>query len=191
MAEGKDPVAAAAKAVNAALEPLEPEERQRVLDAAYTLWSVPRPSVPSQGAAAQVVATPVGGPRASGEAVASPKSFMAQKKPTADVERVTCLAFYLTHHRNTPQFKTRDLIDLNREAAQPKFANAADAVDNATKGTYKYLTSAGGGKKQITARGDALVQALPNRATVQAALEATPLGGRRRKPKKSSAQHSN
>src|SRR5437867_1584522 len=58
----------------------------------------------------------------------SPKQFMIQKKPTTDVERIACLAYYLTHYREQPYFKTLDLSKLNTEAAQVKFANAAKSV---------------------------------------------------------------
>ena len=63
----------------------------------------------------------------------SPKEFLRDKKPASDVERAACLAYYLTHHRDTPHFKTVDISALNTEAAQPKFSNASMAVDNATK----------------------------------------------------------
>ncbi len=66
----------------------------------------------------------------------SPKEFLLQKQPKTDVERVACLAFYLTHFRETPFFKTIDISKLNTEAAQPKFSNAAKSVDNATATRY-------------------------------------------------------
>src|SRR5258706_13125530 len=53
----------------------------------------------------------------------SPKVFMANKRPKTDMERITCLAFYLTHSRGVQYFKTRDLTDLNKEAAQPQLSN--------------------------------------------------------------------
>jgi hypothetical protein len=94
---------------------------------------------------------------------------MAQKRPANNYERVACLAYYLTNHRGSPHFKTLDLTKLNTEAAAPRFTNAAVAVMHAT-GTYHYLTSAGGGKKQITTLGEEIVQALPDRTKVQLLL---------------------
>ena len=44
---------------------------------------------------------------------ASPKEFLRDKKPASDVERVACLAYYLTHHRDIPHFKTVDISALN------------------------------------------------------------------------------
>src|SRR5262249_15613990 len=104
-----------------------------------------------------------GPPAASGSAGGSPptpKVFMATKRPQSDVQRITCLAYYLTHYRDTPAFKTRDLTALNTEAAQSSFSNSAYAVVNAVN--QQYLSAAGGGNKQITVRGEALVDALPD-----------------------------
>jgi len=108
---------------------------------------------------------------------ASPKIFMAEKRPATDVERITCLAYYLAHYRNTPHFKTIDLTKLNTEAAQPPFSNATVTARNAAQQTY--LAAAGGGKKQITTRGEALIDALPDREKAKAALEQHPLRKRR------------
>jgi hypothetical protein len=81
------------------------------------------------------------------------------------------------------QFKTADLTKLNREAAQPLIGNPAQAVDNATK-ISQYLTQAGGGKKQITPRGEAVVDALPDREKVKAALIEIPLVKTKKRAKK-------
>lgn len=90
----------------------------------------------------------------------TPKQFLMEKKPLTDVERVACLAYYLTYYRNEPFFKTIDISKLNTEAAQRKFANPAYAVDNATK--QGYLVPATNGRKQISAEGEIYVQKLPN-----------------------------
>jgi hypothetical protein len=122
--------------------------------------------------------------------VPDPETFMTQKKPRSDIERVTCLAYYLARYRATKAFKTKGLTDLNTEAAQTKIGNATMAAANATK-TPGYLTSAGGGKKQITPRGKALVEALPDPDAVTKALASHParINRRRRReaPKKSLA----
>jgi hypothetical protein len=98
----------------------------------------------------------------------SPKAFIMQKQPRTDVERVACLAYYLTHYRDMPHFKTIDLSKLNTEAAQPKFSNAAVAVDNATK--TGYLVPATKGNKQLSAAGEHFVFALPDRDAARAAM---------------------
>jgi hypothetical protein len=70
----------------------------------------------------------------------------------------------LASYRNTPHFKTADISKLNTEAAH-HFTNTALFVQHATN-TYHYLSSAGGGKKQLTLLGEAIVEALPDRAKV-------------------------
>ena len=74
----------------------------------------------------------------------SPKDFLFQKQPTTDIERIACLAYYLTHYRNTPHFKAVDISTLNTEAAQRKFANASSSVNNATQAGYLAPVSGGG-----------------------------------------------
>jgi len=113
----------------------------------------------------------------------TPKAFMKAKKPSLDTERVTCLAYYLTHARNIQHFKTADITKLNTEAAQPALSNTTVAVDNATR-TSQYLTSAPGRKKQITPLGEAIVEALPNHDAVKAAIADHGKIKRRKKSKK-------
>jgi len=97
----------------------------------------------------------------SGHSDMSPKEFILQKEPRTDIERVACLAFYLTHYRNTPHFKTLDISKVNTEAAQLKFSNTAFAVNNATK--KGFLVPATKGNKQLGAIGEKFVLALPDR----------------------------
>jgi hypothetical protein len=109
----------------------------------------------------------------------SAKEFLLQKQPHTDVERVACLAYYLTHYLNTPHFKTVDISRANTEAAQIKFSNPAFAVVNATN--QGYLTQAGKGFKQISALGEQFVAALPDRDAAKAVMATF---RRRRAPKK-------
>lgn len=111
----------------------------------------------------------------------SPKDFMRDKRPATDVERVACLAYYLAHYRNTPFFKTIDISTLNTEAAQPKFANASDAVENATK--LGYLVSATKGNKQISAVGEHFVELLPDRDAAREVARSHRISKKTRKPK--------
>jgi hypothetical protein len=108
----------------------------------------------------------------------SPKTFMAQKKPSSEQERITCLAYYLAHHRDMQAFKTRDLTKLNTEAAQPTFSNPAVFARNAVQA--EFLSKAGGGSKQITALGEAVVEALPDREKVKVAIESNKSSRKRR-----------
>jgi hypothetical protein len=98
----------------------------------------------------------------------TPKEFLLEKQPRTDVERVACLAYYLTHYRDTPHFKTIDISKLNTEAAQRKFTNAAKAVSNASRN--EYLVTATKGQKQLGAIGEVFVEALPNREDAKSAV---------------------
>lgn len=101
----------------------------------------------------------------SGHRELSPKEFMQEKAPKTDVERVVCLAYYLSHYLNTPHFKTAEISKLNTEAAQRKLANAAYAVNNATQGGY--FVDAPGGDKQLSVMGEHYVEALPEREALR------------------------
>lgn len=109
----------------------------------------------------------------------SAKEFMLQKQPQTDVERIACLAYYLTHFSEKPHFKTIDISKLNTEAAQRKFTNAALTMKNALK--LGYLVSVSKGNRQLSAGGEQFVLALPDRVAAKAAMnQAQP----RRKSKK-------
>ncbi len=93
---------------------------------------------------------------------------MFEKQPRTDVEKVACLAYYLTHYREMPHFKTLDISKLNTEAAQTKFSNPTVAVENAVK--TNYLVPATKGNKQLSALGEQFVQALPDREKARAIM---------------------
>jgi len=114
----------------------------------------------------------------------NPKQFIAQKKPQTQYERIACLAFYLTHFRNTPQFVTEDVTNLNTEAAQITIKNPAQIMKD-TVSKYRFVTAAGDRNKQITSLGEAVVQALPNREAMKAAIaEHRPAKRKKRTAKK-------
>jgi hypothetical protein len=113
----------------------------------------------------------------------SPKEFLLEKEPKTDVEKVACLAFYLTHYRGIPHFKTIDISKLNTEAAQIKFSNAAVAVNNAS--LQNYLTGAGKGAKQLSAFGERFVLALPDREAARVVMSQA---RQRRRTRKSAQQ---
>lgn len=147
-----------------ALEHLEDAEKSWVLQTAASRLGISllAPAKPGGSGAA------AGGARAGrGASGGEPKDFMRQKDPENDVQRAACLAYYLTHHRATPHFKSRDLSNLNTEAAGPRL-NMSRALNNATNQNH-YVTSAGGGKKQITTRGEEVVEALPDRDAAKVA----------------------
>jgi len=97
------------------------------------------------------------------------KEFMLLKSPKTSTERVVCLAYYLTHYKDTPYFKTFDISKVNTEAAQQKFANAAWAVKDAAR--MNLLVPAPKGKKQLSAIGEQFVQQLPDRESARLLLQ--------------------
>jgi hypothetical protein len=149
-----------------AFQDLPPDSRRRVVDTVSRFFDLRAENVAR--AAMTRLPDPVGEiaerptvPTFSEDRSITPKQFMFQKQPRTDVEKVACLAYYLTHYRDTPYFKTLDISKLNTEAAQVKFSNPAVAVDNATK--QLYLVPATKGNKQISALGEQFVLALPDR----------------------------
>jgi hypothetical protein len=158
-------------------EHMKPESRARLFQTLGTYLDVGRTAESPQAA------------RPTGEAVSdftedrslSAKEFLFQKQPRTDVERVACLAYYLTHYQNTTHFKTVDISRLNTDAAQIKFSNPAVAVDNASK--YGFIAQAGKGFKQITALGEQFVAALPDRDAAQAVLVTYRRRRSKRKPR--------
>ena len=67
-----------------------------------------------------------------------------------------------------------------------KLSNASFAARNAVNN--QYLAPAGGGKKQISPRGEAIVKALPDRIAVAAALKSYPVRSRHKTPRKHKAK---
>ena len=150
------------------LTPLDVEARKRIFTAVLAFFQInvgasnfvshERPTVSDRSAR----------PSFSERETPSPKEFLLQKQPRTDVERIACLAYYLTHFRDTPFFKTLDLAKLNTEAAQPKFSNAAYSATNAASAGY--LAPGPSGQRQISAAGEQFVIALPDRVAARAAI---------------------
>jgi hypothetical protein len=108
---------------------LDEASRARVLDAAGTFFANESLRRPQNVQNADSLTS--NRPSFGQEYSPTPKEFMLEKQPSTDVERIACLAYFLTHYRNTPHFKTLDLAKLNTEAAQPKFSNTAYSANNA------------------------------------------------------------
>lgn len=154
------------------LKGLPQKSRERLLQTIITFFGTDSYVVQS----GTTVSTPVLGGSESTSSFSedrsmTPKEFLLEKQPQTDIERVACLAYYLTHYLSEPHFKTLDISKLNTEAAQRKFTNAAKAVNNAT--TKTLLVPATKGNKQLSAHGELFVQALPDREAAKAVLSLT------------------
>lgn len=163
-----DNLEAFAAVVNA-MKPLDRESRVRLLQSIVTFFdlssniAVPRTTTLSGEAGMSTESAAFSEDRSS-----TPKQFLLDKSPATDVDRVACLAYYLTHYRATPHFKTIDISKLNTEAAQIKFSNAAQAVDNAAKAGL--VVQSIKGQKQLSAIGELYVQSLPDRDAARDAI---------------------
>jgi len=144
---------------------LSTDSRRRLVDTVCTFFRITRdrlePGIAIATSSPLPSPTPTTSFRFSDGEAPSPKAFMRDKAPQTDVERVACLAYYLTHHRSMPHFRTKDINDLNTEAAQRRFSNPGFAVTNATNGGY--LVPSVKGHKQLSASGESFVEALPDR----------------------------
>ncbi len=150
------------------LRQLEPDVQRRVLQSVHTLLEQPLQRTQSLHSGNTMPSPQPAGHEFSRDRSLSPKEFLRDKHPTTDVERVTCLAYYLAHYRDTPHFKTVDISTLNTEAALPKFSNPSVAVDNAK--TLGYLAPATKGNKQISSAGERFVELLPDREAARESL---------------------
>ena len=122
--------------------------------------------------------SPAPAPAAASGKAPSPKEFLAQKQPSTATEHVACLAYYLTHYRDMPQFKAADVSAINTEAGQRKFDNGTYSVNNATQAGY--LVAVSRGMKQLAPAGQKYVDALPDRAAAKAGFRKRKSGRQRR-----------
>jgi hypothetical protein len=156
-------------ALDHALEPLDENARNRVLD-----WARSKFGGQTSGSSKVSASTGVLASQPATDAIKSIKSFLALKKPESFYERVACLAYYLEKHEGKNELKTRDISKANTDARLSAMSNPALFVKHATD-TYGFLSRLGHGKIGISGRGEALVEALPDREKVKQALEENPL----------------
>lgn len=152
------------------LKDLDSESQRRTIQAVITFLDIPWTSNQKEATPKSYQSSdlPKSEVSFSEDRSISPKDFIREKAPRTDIERIACLAYYLTHYRDIPHFKTIDLSSLNTEAAQPKLSNTTYAVDNATKAGL--LVQALKGAKQLSSTGEYFVQALPDRDAAKATL---------------------
>lgn len=164
----------ALQAIIAALRNLDQDARHRILEstAVFLGISAVQPKAREVGSsplssASTTISNSARAPF-SEDISMSPKEFLMEKAPRTDVERIACLAYYLTHYRSMPHFKTLDISMLNTEAAQPKFSNTAYSTNNAVK--LGYIVPSTKGQRQLSALGERFIQALPDRNAAKEVL---------------------
>lgn len=152
-----------------ALEPLETDEQQRVLD-----WLAAKLSL--QAAPLSDESDTSGRNKPTSEGLGTIKTFLKDKNPADDVSRAAALAYYLTHASGVATYKTADLTRARIDAALSNF-NMSRAVSNAQRAGY--LTTAGKrGVYQITSSGESVVEAMPDADAIR---EAKAQGTKRRR----------
>jgi len=170
--------------VDGALAKLEPGAQQRVIDWASSKYklSANRTTL-DQGAAtsqSHLSSSGQGTPR-------DIKTFLAQKRPGSFYERVACLVYYLEKFDGKTEVNTKDIDKANSDARLSKLTNPTVFVKNATH-TYGYLTSIGKRQLALSTRGEAIVEALPDRAKVDEAHGTFPFGKKAGRKAKRGAQ---
>lgn len=172
-------ITASFKAIQAALEVLEPlDETQREFALSMILKGLGMSESNAFTDRATLSRKKSGNAGADIKSM-TPKDFLREKKPHTDMERLACLAYYLTHAKDTPHFKTEDITTLNTEAAGSKFSNPSATARNAVSQSG-FLSHAGSGNKQITPLGEDIVNALPDREAMAQVIANAP---KRRKHK--------
>jgi hypothetical protein len=172
----------AVNVIHKALEPFDVPGRTKVLRAVVALLEVEPLNGASGAAAGNLAAT---GAPAANLNNARIDVFVSTKKPTTTYQRIACLAYYLEHHDQLIELTSKDLSKANAAARQPKISNVGVFLNDATA-KYGFFAAVGGGKKSLTQRGSAVVEALPDQAAVKQVLQDIPAprqSGKRSKAK--------
>ncbi len=159
--------------VDAALSKIEPHAQQRVLDWAASKFQL----LPSERGGRE---TSFALPQREQQQPKDIKSFVTQKRPDGFYERIACLVYHLEKFQGKNEVGRQDIIQANSDARLSKMSNPTVFVQHATH-TYGYLTSLGKRKLALSARGEAIVEALPDRAAVEQAMVDNPFGKKSRK----------
>ena len=184
MADSSHPELEAMRSVHKALEPLDAEARARVLSWVTSTLDVKEPPLQPQPQKTALLAPGAHPPTIPPSQTI--EAFVASKRPTDTYQRLAALAYFLEHHEHRTDITGKDLTKANTDARQVKISNMAQFLDLATR-RHGYFTSSSKGKKRLSSRGKALVEALPDQTAAKEALAEHPLpkkGGRKAKKKK-------
>jgi hypothetical protein len=163
----------AMREIDGALGKLDAEAQQRALEWASSKHGLKLREQFGGGGSVPHVASPQ-------QHATDIKTFLTQKRPDSFYERVACLVYFLEKFAGQAEVGTKDITKANSDARLSKLTNPAVFVKHATH-TYGYLTPLGKRKFAISARGEAIVEALPDRTKVEEALAANPFGKKTRR----------
>jgi hypothetical protein len=155
----------ALKSIDNMLETLSDEERQRVFDWIQLKYRIGASSAKSAISLTSSSFQPVPSLSPTG----SIKDFLVQKRPIDNYEKIACIVYYLEKVQGVEGVKTSQITQGNKDARQAPFSNAAVFVSHAAV-RHGLLTQIGGGKKALSAKGEAVVEALPDREKVSIAM---------------------
>lgn len=148
----KDGTISALEAVHAALKPLEPQERQRVLASVYALLGIegaPGPTVAQPAFVGQSEVRPKSGPTSAARPLAI-RELIQEKKPRSHPQFITLFAYYREKHQNLPTFSRAVLGEYYPMSKEPPPGNFDRDFVEAVKrgwihedGDNSYITSKG------------------------------------------------
>ena len=153
------------------LSPLADEDRSSLVNSIMIYFEINTSQISPQKDNHTHSASNINGrnPVFAGHKDLTPKEFLAEKDPQTDIERVACLAYYLTYYRDLQYFKTIDISNINTEAAQRKFSNPTYTMNNATQ--RGFLVPAPKKQKQLSVLGERYVDVLPDQQAARAVAE--------------------
>lgn len=164
--------------IDSLTEPLTEEERLRVFNFIISKYKINLSGINTQGGAGG------GSPGGFGDGAHGQhkniKDFVVEKKPEGFYEKIACVGYYLEKYGNLDGFKTSDIVKGFTESKQTKLPHSSAYVDNAAT-KYGFLISSGKGRRSLSARGEAVVNALPDRGKVTQALADHPFKRNRKK----------
>lgn len=170
----------ALKGVDELIEPLEPEERKRVFDyvnGKYKIYSsqIAVPNATQTGAFNSTM--PPGVATSTAPVVAGNiKSFVLAKRPKDPYEKIACIAYYLEKVEGLEALTRKNITQAFEDARLSPMSNPSLFI-NRTANTHGYLTPLGK-NKALSPRGEALVDALPDREKANIALADHPVRGK-------------
>jgi len=173
----------AVQAVHSVLVNLEADTRTRVLRAVGALLQMPETAPIATGTTTPAPLTGTTGQQLTDLRNVKIDAFVTSKRPLNTYQRLACLAYFLEHKEGKVDIFAKDLTKANTDARQGRISNIAQFLNLATR-RHGFFAAAGRGKKRLSSRGAAVVEALPDQNAVKGALQQHPMpkkGGRKAK----------
>ena len=144
---------AALQAVITALEPLEENERRRILDAAATFFGAPQPTPPAPGATNKNLDKPPGTGSAKPLSV---NELLDEVKPSTNPQRIAAFAFFREQHEGNEKFARGDLKAYFSKAKESEPKNYDRDFNQTVKEGWIHED---GDQSYLTRKGESVVRA--------------------------------